>query len=848
MTAETLPPARAAAAEYIQRGWSPIQLRRGSKAAREDGWQNQRLGMDDLGRFGADSNVGVLLGEPSRWLVDVDLDCPEAILLAPKFLPATGSVFGRDGKPRSHWIYYAHGAATKRMAEFAPAGDKPQMLVELRSSGLQTIFPGSVHPSKQPVRWDTDGAPAEVSAAAISEASTRLAVAAQLLRLGCDAETACAMAHDNVTLLGIRGEHGRNIQEWLGIARPKPAQQNRTTVDLQDAVQRYNQEHSREFPKSGGDCPICSHKDCFGRMPGANDRWYCFSASHGQGGTRGRNGFHGDALDLDAAAAGLKPVELLRREGYLPERHLRPVAKGGGEGGSPLEHEPREIVIGTDVERVTDEALLALAESGAEVYHRGGVLVQVVADEATVAGVTYTKGTPRLAPIGPARLLELMSSSARWCKIETRGQKGDEPRAPKPAMPPGWAVKTVTERGRWPMLKRVASVIEAPVLRPDGTVITEPGYDEATGLLYRPSAAVKVPDKPTKLDAELARDVLLDAVCDFPFASEAYKASWLAMALTPFARYAFEGPAPLSLIDANTRGSGKSLLADVVAHAATGRPAPRMSPAEDENEERKRITALALSGDRLVLIDNVAKKLGTPALDAALTSTWWRDRLLGASQTFEGELKAVFMATGNNVELGGDMSRRALHIRLESPHERPEQREGFKHPHLLSWLGTSWPGLAAAACTVLRAYCLDGRPEQKVKQWGSYEGWNRLVAHCVVWLGMADPNEARQELVDAADTERRALGLFMAALKAHATWGTTARDLLAEVNDHPQANKEIRAALLEWCPGRAGDPPDAKVLGRKLAASKGRIVGGYCLAIIGEERSGAVKWGVKSAN
>ena len=55
--------------------------------------------------FNGTGNIGVLLGEPSGWLIDVDLDCDEAVALAPKFLPPTGATSGRPGKPASHWWY-----------------------------------------------------------------------------------------------------------------------------------------------------------------------------------------------------------------------------------------------------------------------------------------------------------------------------------------------------------------------------------------------------------------------------------------------------------------------------------------------------------------------------------------------------------------------------------------------------------------------------------------------------------------------------------------------------------------------------------------------------------------------
>jgi len=62
-------------------------------------WPGLRLQPYEIPTTG---NVGVILGKPSGWLVDVDLDCDEAVELAAEFLPAT-VITGRDGRPDSHW-------------------------------------------------------------------------------------------------------------------------------------------------------------------------------------------------------------------------------------------------------------------------------------------------------------------------------------------------------------------------------------------------------------------------------------------------------------------------------------------------------------------------------------------------------------------------------------------------------------------------------------------------------------------------------------------------------------------------------------------------------------------------
>lgn len=171
-------PAEAARA-YHARGFAPIPVPRGSKAPRTLGWQNLRVTVADLSdRFGADGNIGLLLGTPSAGLVDADLDCAEAIRLAPVFLRATAMRHGRPSKPNSHWFYRCDPPPCP--AKFtAPDGG---CLVELRATGQQTIVPPSVHPSGEGLAWESDGEPADGDANTLMTEVGRLAAAALLLR------------------------------------------------------------------------------------------------------------------------------------------------------------------------------------------------------------------------------------------------------------------------------------------------------------------------------------------------------------------------------------------------------------------------------------------------------------------------------------------------------------------------------------------------------------------------------------------------------------------------------------------------------------------------------------------
>jgi putative DNA primase/helicase len=174
------------ARDYLARGWAAIPVPFRSKKPLIPGWPALRLSADDLGEYfnGQPANIGVLLGGPSGGLVDVDLDSLEAVRLASTFLPPTRGRFGRASKRASHWLYIVTTAMETE--QFADPGadddDETSMLVELRSTGGQTVFPGSVHESGEPVTWDEDGELARGDGATLRRAVAELAVACLLAR------------------------------------------------------------------------------------------------------------------------------------------------------------------------------------------------------------------------------------------------------------------------------------------------------------------------------------------------------------------------------------------------------------------------------------------------------------------------------------------------------------------------------------------------------------------------------------------------------------------------------------------------------------------------------------------
>ncbi|OWK34182.1 DUF3854 domain-containing protein [Fimbriiglobus ruber] len=363
-----------------------------------------------------------------------------------------------------------------------------------------------------------------------------------------------------------------------------------------------------------------------------------------------------------------------------------------------------EIVIGTDEHRVNEAAAAALATEP-DVYERGGLLVYVretAAEPDSDEIVRRPVGAPVVRELARPLLRERLTRCAAWKQWRGSGEEATL----EDAHPPDWCVQAVHARGAWPDLRRLDAVVTYPVLMPSGAVLTANGYHRGTGLLacLPPDLAIDVPDRPTTADVTAAVATLFDPLADFPFETPAHRAALIAGLLTPLAWFLFEGPAPLFLIDKNVRGAGAGLLADVVALVVTGLRFPVMSYTNDREELRKRITTLAMEGERLVLLDNLAGAVGNDILDAALTADRWKDRILGGNRVYDGPLHVVWFGTGNNVQLHADTSRRVCHIRMESDHEWPEMRDGFRYANLRAHVRSHRGKLLSAALTILRGW------------------------------------------------------------------------------------------------------------------------------------------------
>lgn len=172
------------ALEYLSHGWMVIPIPPKSKNPNRQGWQKERHTKEELpGVFIEGINLGLLLGQPSGGLTDVDLDSHESHALAARILPKTEMIGGRASAPHSHYWYLCSPLPkTAKFLDPSTSEDERAMLLEFRGTGCQTVVSPSVHPCGEFYEWYGPLQPAEVSGDALLIAVRKLAAAALVMR------------------------------------------------------------------------------------------------------------------------------------------------------------------------------------------------------------------------------------------------------------------------------------------------------------------------------------------------------------------------------------------------------------------------------------------------------------------------------------------------------------------------------------------------------------------------------------------------------------------------------------------------------------------------------------------
>jgi hypothetical protein len=265
-----------------------------------------------------------------------------------------------------------------------------------------------------------------------------------------------------------------------------------------------------------------------------------------------------------------------------------------------------------------------------------------------------------------------------------------------------------------PHVRNLQGVTHTPVLRRDGTVLSEPGYDPVSRLLYLPNNGLKVPpipEFPTDEKRDQAREKILFLIKDFPFVSEDHRANFVGAIFTPLLKPLAPPPYQFLFITAPNPGSGKGFLAEILG-GLHGRVMRGEMP-RDAEELRKTITSVLLSTTApIVQFDNLRGTVKSSVLEGLLTTAEWSDRHLGHNEDISVKNDRFWIATGNNAHLGGDMARRVLVAEIDPKMPNPETRTFDINPK--RYVADHRGELLAAILTIARGWVVAGKPMEMI--------------------------------------------------------------------------------------------------------------------------------------
>jgi hypothetical protein len=270
-----------------------------------------------------------------------------------------------------------------------------------------------------------------------------------------------------------------------------------------------------------------------------------------------------------------------------------------------------------------------------------------------------------------------------------------------------------------PPLPPLRRIMYAPGFTPDGRPLIVPGYDRDSGIYLAPYnyRVPPIPERPSKEDVLKAYELLaVELLGDFPFPAQSDKAAALGLTVLRPARALIDGPTPLHDANAPMPGSGKGLLINATL-GATGAVPGLLAFTRNEEELRKRITAILIAGHEVIAIDNASGAVDSPVLAMALTCLVWEDRVLNVSRMVRLPMSAIFTISGNNLQYSLEMARRRQRIRIVPGIEHPENRptSDFKHPDLKVWVEQNRGDLTWAALVLIQNWIAKGRPTPGIK-------------------------------------------------------------------------------------------------------------------------------------
>lgn len=234
---------------------------------------------------------------------------------------------------------------------------------------------------------------------------------------------------------------------------------------------------------------------------------------------------------------------------------------------------------------------------------------------------------------------------------------------------------------RLPVLNGFA---DHPLVRPNGQIVTEPGYGQAAGLFVLNGASrfPKFYDQPNDEQLKQAVETCLRPFRGYRFEDEYGRTAAFFAQMLAVLRPVFSCD-PMIVTTSNVTGVGKGYFQHALAIVRTEELAElRNLESKNTSEFRKMLFTLLYEGRAAIALDNQDGPLKNETLYSFVTAPVWSDHVLGQSKS-GGSLRsdALLLLNGCKVSFGKNIARKVLRICLKKAGAGHRYRDFGFLPH-----------------------------------------------------------------------------------------------------------------------------------------------------------------------
>lgn len=371
-------------------------------------------------------------------------------------------------------------------------------------------------------------------------------------------------------------------------------------------------------------------------------------------------------------------------------------------------------------------------------------------------------------------------------------------------------------------MREVLQVTQSPFFTPTGQLVQQAGYNTDTKALLLSDIVLDPSEFTSTQDAAAC---LYEVFCEFDWQSPAEWANYVGALLTPMVRHMYKGATPWLLLEANTQGAGKSLLADCI-QLLYGYDEPKYTslPPTEEAVEKLFLSTLS-EGRPIVTFDNLRRALDSPTIESVATSAGtFQARILGKSENRSVPVKQLFVVTSNNTSGTVDASRRLLRARLcKTAALSVDSSKPFRIRDLREYVRAHRARLLSAMARLVQDWLAAGRPEPS-RLMPTYEVYSRVVGAIVQhagmteWLGNFDDTRAS---FTAQDDFEAFVIAWWDEKKSTSRPDVTTKNLAGEIYNVAVKNKLLGGALA----GSNDEHARISKLGALLAQKRDAVYG-----------------------